>query len=179
MHLKAESHNRGVAYRVWTSGNFTPEQSHTFLNKPDSADDGRVCTQRVRSPKVQENSTETAQWEDHPTSDADATATGETEIVTTEPEVSQGLPALGECDDMPLQPSSSQNVVSELNPVVPDTELQIVSMTPVSDVVSLDFPHGLSAPRRRKSYQTYPCLTLNALSTLREKRILELLQVFS
>lgn len=179
MHLQAESHNRGVAYRVWTSGNFNPEASNTLPSKPDNVDDDGVSIQHVRNPNFQENSTETVQWEDHATFNADATATGKIENVATEPELSQGLPAVGECNDMLPYPSSSQNVASELSRIVPDTELQIVSMTPVSDVISLDSPHDLSTSRKRRSYQKYPCLTLNALSTLREKRILELLQVFS
>lgn len=178
MHLQAESHNRGVAYRVWTSGNFNPDASSTIRSEPVNVDGDKVQIQHVQNPKFQD-STEMAQWEDQSASDADATATENIEHIATEPEFSQDLPAVGECKDIQLHPNASENETSELHYIVPDTELRIVSVAPVSSITSSDSPPDLSTPQRRKTYQKYPCLTLNALSSLREKRILEFLQVFS
>ncbi|KAK2965595.1 hypothetical protein RJ640_008436, partial [Escallonia rubra] len=57
-------------------------------------------------------------------------------------------------------------------------ERQIVSNTVESKFDSVEVsPCALSTPRRRRSYQKYPCLNLNAASQQREQRILEMLQV--
>lgn len=70
MHLEAENHNKGVAYRVWTPGNFNNETSTAFY-KPEkasppndtlkaSAGDSNVWTSEVDvgDDKLQDNATE-------------------------------------------------------------------------------------------------------------------------
>lgn len=36
MPLQVENHNRGLAYRVWTSENFNLEASNKFVSKPEN-----------------------------------------------------------------------------------------------------------------------------------------------
>ncbi|XP_076949075.1 uncharacterized protein LOC143621593 [Bidens hawaiensis] len=66
---------------------------------------------------------------------------------------------------------------AEATDVFPDAEPQIVTVKPSLNPVSLErSPSGSPAPRRRRSYTTYPCIGLNTVKSLREQRILEKLQ---
>lgn len=175
MHLQAESHNRGAAYRVWTSGNFASEASNIGKPKNASHENG-VDNPHVGNLDVQKKSTQTVEGVGSLTPECDDRAITEHDSVVVEAAISHGPPADGECSDMLLCPSSSQNLDQELSSsIVPDTELQIGQKTTES---SPDFSEKSTPRRRRRSYMKYPCLALTAVSTQREQRILELLKVF-
>lgn len=71
MHLQAESHNRGMAYRVWTFGNFNSEASN--INKQENVfNESGVCNPRVGNLDIQEKSAQTVQEVEHSTSQSDA-----------------------------------------------------------------------------------------------------------
>lgn len=76
MHLDSESLNRGVAYRVWTSGNFS-EVSNSPLGKFQDTMDDKLSTQ---SQVGQLLLTHTTQEPDHPTSKVNTESSQEQNI---------------------------------------------------------------------------------------------------
>ncbi|KAA8541644.1 hypothetical protein F0562_022796 [Nyssa sinensis] len=180
MHLQAESHNRGVAYRVWTSGNFNPEASNTVLSKSENVfDENGVSNPCIGDLAFHEKSTQTVPDRelDLSTSKADIRDTGRTENRTIEPELSPVSLADGDTDTMLVCSSNPQKLACELHGMIPDAELPIVNATTVSNVIPLETsPPALSTPPRPRSYQRYPCLSLTAVSAQREQRILQRLQ---
>lgn len=173
MHLQAESHNRGVAYRVWSHRNFNREASSTHTDKPIVLDDNETS---VPDPgkKFHECSTEYVQLEDNLANKEDALITGEIESVSTELEIFKGLPAVGD-SNMLLGPSSSENISPELSLITPVAELHLTNRAPISEATIES--QVSSSPHKGRSHPKYLCLTMNALSRQREHRILELLQV--
>ncbi|KAL6996272.1 hypothetical protein U1Q18_006407 [Sarracenia purpurea var. burkii] len=79
MHLLAESCNRGVAYRVWTSGNFNPEASTMVVSKSE-----HVSSEN--SEKSAQNILELDLW----TSKDDVEGNGKSKEKVIEPELSHG-----------------------------------------------------------------------------------------
>ncbi|XP_059645446.1 uncharacterized protein LOC132287005 isoform X2 [Cornus florida] len=152
MHLQAESHNRGVAYRVWTSGNFNSEASVFPSKSENPSDENGACNPCVGYLDFHEKSSQIVPDPELElsTSKDDVKNTGETETKAIEPELSQGSGA---------------------------DELPIVSASTVSNVAPLETPPlALATAPRIRSYQKYPCLTLAAASAQREQRILQILQ---
>lgn len=174
MHLQAESHNRGVAYRVWSHRNFNHEASSTHTDKPDVVLDDDETSVPDPGKRIHECSTEYVQLEDNLANKEDAIITGEIESVSTELEIFKGLPAVGD-SNMLLSPSSSENITPELSLITPVAELHIVNRAPISEATTES--NVSSSPHKRRSHPKYLCLTMNALSRQREHRILELLQV--
>lgn len=170
MHLQAESQNKGVAYRVWSHGNFNREALSSFIDKPDVVLNDNETSVPNSGKRFDECSTEYVPLEDDLAKRGDTVIEGENENVSTELEIYKGLPAVGD-SNMLLGPSSSENLSSETSCIMPIAELHIVDKAPVSDA-------SISAPNKRKSDPKYLCLTANALSKQREHRILALLQVF-
>ncbi|XP_017252944.1 uncharacterized protein LOC108223286 isoform X2 [Daucus carota subsp. sativus] len=168
MHLQAESQNKGVAYRVWSHGNFNREALSSFIDKPDVVLNDNETSVPNSGKRFDECSTEYVPLEDDLAKRGDTVIEGENENVSTELEIYKGLPAVGD-SNMLLGPSSSENLSSETSCIMPIAELHIVDKAPVSDA-------SISAPNKRKSDPKYLCLTANALSKQREHRILALLQ---
>ncbi|CAK9179892.1 unnamed protein product [Ilex paraguariensis] len=180
MHLQAESLNRGVAYRVWTSNNFNPDAPNVLLDKTEPVfNDKGVGNSPTGDPEVQEMPTQSIEEVDYSTPKGETRVSGDNVNIEIEAEITHGhgSPLVGDGNNMLLCPRSPETFANELGDIVPDTELQTVNTTTVSDIVpSETSPPSLLTPRRRRSYQRYPCLTLGAASALREQRILEMLQ---
>ncbi|KAJ9559703.1 hypothetical protein OSB04_004863 [Centaurea solstitialis] len=174
MHLDSESLNRCVAYRVWTSGNFNNEVSNTLRGNLEDTMDGKSPSQAQAG---QLQLAHPIQDSDHLTTKVDGEASEEQNINSTPSGFADASPVIG-CDDTLLDSRSSYNLQRDENGIVSDVELQMVSGKPATEVVSLETPSSASpAPRRRRSYTVYPCLGLNSVSSQREQRILEKLQV--
>ncbi|XP_076949107.1 uncharacterized protein LOC143621630 [Bidens hawaiensis] len=106
----------------------------------------------------------------HTTQDAD----DQTSIVDAEASQEQSNNPVSSANDTWLDLNDQQ---PEENDKVPEAELQIVTVTPSLNPVSSEITSsGSPAPRRRRSYKTYPCIGLNTVNSLREQRILEKLQ---
>ncbi|XP_057504442.1 uncharacterized protein LOC130787950 isoform X1 [Actinidia eriantha] len=151
MHLQAESHNRGVAYRVWTSGNFNPEASNIVVSKPESA----LCENDTSNPPVGYLA-----WHE--------------KSAQTIPDLDLWTSKV----DVPDNEKSQDKVIElELPNGSPSDELLVVSTAAVSTVAALETSRlDLSTPPRQRSYQKYPCLTLTVDSARREQWILQRLQ---
>lgn len=174
MHLDSESLNRGVVYRVWTSGNFNTEVSNTLRGKLEDTMDGKFPT---HAQVGQLQLAHTIQDSDHLTSKVDGEASEEQEdFSSTASGFADASPTVG-CNDTPLDSRSSYNLRCDANGIIFEAELQMANVKPAEKVVSLDIPSSASpAPRSRRSYIVYPCLGLNSASSQREQRILEKLQ---
>ncbi|KAI3774732.1 hypothetical protein L1987_49293 [Smallanthus sonchifolius] len=149
MHLDSEGLNRGVVYRVWTPGNYNAGVPNTPPGKS-------------KYTKVEKSPTH-AQAGQLMLTHVDAEASEE-----------QSINPISSANDTWLE---SNDLQSEANDRVLDAELQTVTVKPSSNSFSLEISSsGLTAPRRRRSYTTYPCIGLNSVNSLREQRILEKLQ---
>ncbi|KAL7162716.1 hypothetical protein ACSBR2_043073 [Camellia fascicularis] len=151
MHLQAESHNRGVAYRVWTYGNFNPETSNIVASKPENVLNENGASNPPAGDLVwQEKSAETIPALDLWTSKVDGRDGRKSQEKVIEAELSLGSPA---------------------------DELCVASTEAASNVGPQETsPLLVSTPPRQRSYQRYPCLTLTADSARREQWILQRLQ---
>ena len=112
MHLQAESHNRGVAYRVWTSGNFNPEASNIVVGKPEHA----LCENDTSNPPVgylawHEKAAQTIPDLDLWTSKVDGPDNEKSQDKVIEPELPNGSPSDGECNIMMLCRGISKNLI--------------------------------------------------------------------
>lgn len=175
MHLQAESYKRGFAYRVWTAGNFNPEASNiipcnteTVLHEMEHISQPVVWeTDNGFAPTIQEADSSTSK---------DVIKSDNATVI--EPEISNSSTANEEDKMMLVTLNNSQSSASVASGTVPDTELQVVNTTASNGTERKISPSSMSMPARRRSYQTYPCLTLGAASALREQRILKMLEVF-
>ncbi|THG08515.1 hypothetical protein TEA_002148 [Camellia sinensis var. sinensis] len=94
MHLQAESHNRGVAYRVWTYGNFNPETSNIVASKPENVLNENGASNPSAGDLVwQEKSAETIPVLDLWTSKVDGRDIRKSQEKVIEAELSHGSPA--------------------------------------------------------------------------------------
>ncbi|MDV3199467.1 MAG: hypothetical protein Q8874_02740, partial [Sweet potato little leaf phytoplasma] len=153
MHVDSEGHNRGVAYRIWTSGNYKAGASNTQPDKSKFTNVENLPTQAQAGQLMLTHS-----------SQDDAEASEE-----------QSINPISSANETWLE---SNDLESEANDIVDDEELQTVNVNPSSTSVSLEIPSsGSAAARRRRSYTTYPCIGLTSVNSLREQRILEKLQV--
>lgn len=173
MHLQAESHNRGVAYRVWSHRNFNREASSTYTDKPDIVLNDDETSVPDPGKRIDECSTKYVQLEDDLANKEDAIITEEIESASTELEIFKGLPAVDDSNIL-LGPSSSENLSPEVSHITPVAELHLVNKPPISEATIES--HVSSTPHKIRSHPKYLCLTMNALSRQREHRILELLQ---
>ncbi|CAI9753733.1 unnamed protein product [Fraxinus pennsylvanica] len=176
MHLQAESHNRGVGYRVWTAGNFNPEASNVVPSEPGIALlESMECNQRVFDLNSHESSAQSIQMVGASTSNDDVRGIDENEWTTEEPESSNCTKVDAEGRNMLLCPINSQNSETVTSNGFPEDELQIVSKAIANTAVDM-CPAVSTPPTRRRSQPRYPCLTLGAASSQREQRILKMLQ---
>ncbi|XP_022853182.1 uncharacterized protein LOC111374704 isoform X2 [Olea europaea var. sylvestris] len=177
MHLQAESHNRCVGYRVWSSGNFNPEATNMVPSLPEVALlEGTESNQHVLDLNSHENLAQSIQVVGASTSNDDVRDIDENEWTTVEPESSNCMKVDAEGRNTLLCPINSQNSVTEPTNVVPQEELQIVSKEIVNTAPIEMCPPAVSTPSKRRSQPRYPCLTMGAVSSQREQRILKMLQ---
>ncbi|GKD84307.1 B-block binding subunit of TFIIIC, partial [Tanacetum coccineum] len=147
MHIDSESHNRGVAYRVWTSGNYNKKASNTPTDiSKDTVD------------------------EDLPTPAQDG------QMMLTH--------NIQDNDDQPPKVDDEASVEATLNQtpldyILPEAEeVSVVNVNPVENNVSLETPSSAPPAKRiRRSSLIYPCIGHTSVSSQREQRILEKLQV--
>ncbi|PWA82944.1 B-block binding subunit of TFIIIC [Artemisia annua] len=158
MHIDSESHNRGVAYRIWTSGNYNKKTSNT---PPDNSKD--IIDEDLPTPLQvgQLMLTHNIQDSDDQPPKVDDEASVEVNLNAT--------------------PLDSRNINSpEFHPnyIIPEAEeVPVVNVNPVENNVSLETPSSASPAKRiRRSSLIYPCIGHTSVSSLREQRILEKLQ---
>ncbi|KAG5536532.1 hypothetical protein RHGRI_024082 [Rhododendron griersonianum] len=150
MPLQVENHNRGLAYRVWTSENFNLEASNKFVSKPENVSN--------------ENGTYNPPDGNLARHEKSAQAIPELDLWTSNVNI--------EYDG-----KAHEVIEPELSHASPSNELQVVSAVAVSNVATVETSSlDLSTPRRRQSYEKYPCLTSTASSVRREQWILLRLQ---
>lgn len=151
MPLEAENLNRGLAYRVWTSENFNLEASNKFVSKPENVSN--------------ENGTYNPPDGNLARHEKSAQAIPELDLWTSNVNIEYD----GKAHEEVIEP--------ELSHASPSNELQVVSAVAVSNVATVETSSlDLSTPRRRRSYEKYPCLTSTASSVRREQWILLRLQ---
>ncbi|KAJ0700699.1 putative B-block binding subunit of TFIIIC, tfc3, extended winged-helix domain-containing protein [Helianthus annuus] len=151
MHIDSEGLNRGSVYRVWTCGNYNAGAPNTPPSKPEYSMTEKLPTHAQAGQLML---THTMQNADDKTTNVDAEA--------------------GEEQSNNPVPDDKQNAA---NDIVPDAELQIVTVKPPPNPVSLEISSSDSpANRKRRSYTAYPCIGFKSVSSLREQRILEKLQ---
>ncbi|KAH7867225.1 hypothetical protein Vadar_030631 [Vaccinium darrowii] len=151
MHKQEENHNRGLAYRVWTSGNFNPEASNIFGSKPEN--------------NLNENGASNPPDGDLAYHEKSAQAIPELDLWTSKVDVEDNRKAHDEVIEPELPHGS------------PSNELLMVNAAAVSNVATVETsPLDLSTPPRQRSYPRYPSLTKTASSARREQWILQRLQ---
>ncbi|KAH7865791.1 hypothetical protein Vadar_011204 [Vaccinium darrowii] len=151
MHKQEENHNRGLAYRVWTSGNFNPEASNIFRSKPEN--------------NLNENGASNPPDGDLAYHEKSAQAIPELDLWTSKVDTEDDRKAHDEVIEPELPHGS------------PSNEFQMVNAASVSNVAIVETsPLDLSTPPRQRSYPRYPSLTKTASSARREQWILQRLQ---
>ncbi|XP_042492351.1 uncharacterized protein LOC122071928 [Macadamia integrifolia] len=172
MHLKAESLNRGMAYRVWTSQNSpssaVPSKSGVVL------DNGEHSTPNIRYLTYEKSVSGILQLDSSTSKDELATA-GKMKGGDIEKELCHGS-CNSESGQMLICGSGVQSLVHDSGDKIPDPEVDSVGMVTESDVAPSEASPSTSlTPLKLRSCQRYPCLS-TAVSTQREQRILERLQ---
>ncbi|PWA49195.1 B-block binding subunit of TFIIIC [Artemisia annua] len=158
MHIDSESHNKSVAYRVWTAGNFSKKVSHTPSGISKDTINEKLPTDAQAG---QLTLTLDIQSVDCETPKIDNEASEELNI-----------------NYPPLDSRSINNPHCDTNDIIPVAEdVPIVNVNPVENDVSLEGSSSASPAKRiRRSYLTYPCIGHTSVSSQREQRILEKLQ---
>jgi general transcription factor 3C polypeptide 1 len=176
MHLQAENHKKCMVYRVWTSGNLSPESANVFLNKSKNfVDENIVSNLPVGNLDASRRSSQILSVCDPSASEGDVSSPGKMICGQINTEVSHGTPGDGESNSMLL---GAGNSLHEPRSSVSDAELNIVSTRIETNVASSETsPLAVLNPLNSASYQRYPCLTLTVDGARREQRILERLQV--
>lgn len=179
MHLQAESHKRGMAYRVWTAGNFNPASSNAFPDKSENIfnENGVSNPHVVGYMDLHQKSAQTIQELDPSTLKTDNTTHGKTKNREIEPEPSQIFPGDGECNQMLLCPSNPQEFNHEKKDPVPDAEPDLESKAiEANDALPETSPLALSKSQGPQQGSRRRRLALTAISAQKEQRILEWLQ---
>lgn len=159
MHIDSESHNKSVAYRVWTAGNFNKKVSNEPSGKSKDTINENLP---IDGQAGQLALTLDIQSVDCQTPKIDDEASEELNI-----------------NDPALDSRSINNPHCDTNDIIPVAEeFPIVNVNPVENDVSLEGSSFASPAKRiRRSYLTYPCIGHTSVSSQREQRILEKLQV--
>ncbi|OVA13386.1 B-block binding subunit of TFIIIC [Macleaya cordata] len=175
-HLQAESYNRSVLYRVWTSGNFTGGSLTTPPGK--SADDGdeyELSKQSVTDQVLHDKSDAAISDLDSLTSKEEFATPGKMESGWVGLELDSSPPGSGESKQKLICGSNPLDLVCESGDADNGAELDIKRIQ--SNVAPSETPAPLSSyTSRLRSYSRYPCLTLTAANAQREQRILERLE---
>ncbi|GKB03885.1 B-block binding subunit of TFIIIC [Tanacetum coccineum] len=155
MHMDSESHNKGLAYRVWTAGNFNkkvlntpPGKSKDTINEnlPTDAQAGKLMlTLDIQSvdchtPNIYDEASE--------------------ELNVDDPLLDSRSINSPHCDTNDIIPHAEEVSIANVNSV--ENEVSLVTSPP--------------AKRIRRSSLTYPCIGHTSVSSQREQRILEKLQ---
>lgn len=179
MHLQAESHKRGMAYRVWTAKNFNLASAKAFPDKSANVvNENGVPNRHVAYIDFHQKSGQTIQELDPSTLKPDNTTQLKMKNGEIEPELPQVIPGDGECNQKLSCLSNPQEFIHDKNDLVPDMEHDLGSkIIEANDVSSETSPLVLSKPQgsqrsRRRS------LSLTAISAQTEQMMLEWLQVF-
>ncbi|XP_047341147.1 uncharacterized protein LOC124944847 [Impatiens glandulifera] len=147
MPLEAENHNRCVAYRVWTHKNFNPEASKKALISSEN-----VASENVSFDLRQRDNS--LGWE--------VAILNKSEQTNKMINIKDGA-------------EKTNNLIEqELPNESPVTDLCLATSEPASDFTPEK--SSLSTRRRRRCYQTYPCLTPTLLNNQREEMILQRLE---
>lgn len=181
MHLQAESHKRGMAYRVWTAGNFNPASSNAFPDKSENI----LNESGVSNPHVvgcidfHPKSAQINQELNSSTLKADDITDGKMRNGEVEPRPPQIFPGDGECNQMIFSPSNPQDFTHEKKGPVPDAEPDLGSKAIESyGAPEETSPLALSKPQATQHGMRRRPLVLTAINAQREQRILEWLQVY-
>ncbi|KAK6911874.1 B-block binding subunit of TFIIIC, partial [Dillenia turbinata] len=177
MHLQAENHNRGVAFRAWTAGNFQPDPDDPIASKSVSFSGGKELSyQEGGELTVPQDSSQVIT--EFQTSTRDALPLDSVKTKETEAEHSLCSLEVGQHDNELVRPSSLQDAVCEIRDVTPGEELRLGTLSPQSGIAppKTSKPALLSPSKRCSSYPKNPSISLTALSARREQRILERLQ---
>ncbi|XP_073118562.1 uncharacterized protein [Henckelia pumila] len=180
---EAESHDRGVVYRVRTAGNFNPESTKLESSSIAPIAKDLVLQDAIESNSkrlnfdFQENLSQTLQVVDNLASMGDFSNINDSEDVAVITEPSNGMTVSGEGESMQLSLWNPQHPDIEPINTVSDEKLQLV----VSDLGTNNATQETNLPavvscRRRRSSLNYPCLTVGAINSQREQRILQMLQ---
>lgn len=183
-HLQAESHDRGVVYRVRTAGNFNPESS-----KLESSSMGPIAKDLVLHEGIESNSqrlnldfhenlSQTVQVVDNLVSVGDFSDINDSEnaVVITEP--SNGTTVSDEGKSMQLSLWNQQHPNIEPSNTVSDEKLQlVVSDSGTNNTIQVTSLPAVVSCRRRRSNLNYPCLSVGGINLQREQWILQMLLV--
>ncbi|XP_010273234.1 PREDICTED: uncharacterized protein LOC104608836 isoform X2 [Nelumbo nucifera] len=178
MQLQAESHNRGMAYRVWTAQNFNRGASIAFPSRHEDTRDGsELSSQSVGDLVLHEKSAPSIVHLDSSASVNESSTPGTVKEGGMNSETCLVLSGDATSNQMVVYGSQPKDLPLEIDCTVPDAERDLVNKVTKSNIV----PPGTSSlifskPAKLQSCQRYPCLTLAAINTQRERRILERLQ---
>ncbi|XP_043719454.1 uncharacterized protein LOC122667263 [Telopea speciosissima] len=172
MHMKAESLNRGMVYRFWTSQNSPstafPCKSVVVLDNSEHSTPNIKCL-------VHEKSVPGILQFDSSTSKDELDTPGKMNGRDMEKQLCHGS-CNGESGQMLVCGSSVQSLVHDSGDNILSPEVDSGGMVTESDVVPSEASPSTSInPLKLRSCQRYPCL-LTTDSTQREQRILERLQ---
>lgn len=179
LHLQLESHNKGEVYRVWTAGNFNPESSNMAPIEretvPQEVDESKSL---VADLDFLENSSQPVQVLDTSTSVGNNRGNNKSEIdAAVITEASNGTTVDDDgSSNLLLQCNTQNSDVGQCNGVLAEELLQGSESVTNSNVVETRCL-ALVTPTRRRSHLRYPRLTMGATSSLREQRILNMLEV--
>lgn len=181
-HLQAESHYRGVVYRVRTAGNFNPESSKLEVSSmaPIAKDlvlqKGNESNSQRLNLDFHENLSQSVQVVDNLASMGDFRDINDSENVAVITEPSSDTTVSGEGESMQLSLWNQQHPDMEPSNTVSDEKLQLlVCDSGTNNAIQETSPPAVVYCRRRRSNLNYPCLTVDAINSQREQRILQML----
>lgn len=183
-HLQAESHDRGVVYRVRTAGNFNPESSKLESSSMAPIAKDLVLQEGIESNSqrlnldFRENLSQSVQVVDNLASRGDFRDINDSEDVAVITEPSSDTTVSGEGESMQLSLWNRQHPDMDPSNTVSDEKLRlVVSDSGTNNAIQETSPPAVVSCRRRKSSLNYPCLTVDAINSQREQRILQMLLV--
>lgn len=173
-----ESHKKGEVFRLWTAGNFKPEVSHT------TPIEGEIVLPKVNENKslvmdqhLLKDSFQPVQEPDTSISLGNNSGNNESETVAADITKASNCTALDECSSAVLVRCNTQN-----SDMVQSTGvLAQVPLLESKSVPNSNLPKARSLARvksqRRRSHPRPSSLVIRASTSLREQRILKILEV--
>ncbi|XP_051135794.1 uncharacterized protein LOC127254623 isoform X2 [Andrographis paniculata] len=179
LHLQLESHKKGEVYRVWTANNFNNKSSSKgSLEKEKVLPEVHPPTSRNLDMDCCENLSQSLQVLDNSTSMGSVKAINRSEIdAVGTTEATNGTTVEEDASTCLLLECNPHNSDEELRNGRCDKDLLKDNKLVVADsgIVKICSP-AITRPSRRRPYPMYPHLTISATSSLREQRILKMLQ---
>lgn len=175
LHPDLETQRKNQVYRLYTAGNFNPrictetpeERESTMKKSPELKSHDENLSQST--PRV---------WDDTSVFTGNVRGTKESEYsASVTVEASTDMHVNGEGKSillLKLNPESSDDGQRD---GVPDDELLLANGLLTNNDQLEKSPCTAAKPSRVRSFMRYPCLTTNGNSSLREQRILKMLQV--